>query len=504
MNSVRSDGHSRTTALAFIVLVAAVFATFGWLSPGYDDEFYNIALARTAGAFDVAHWWGVANVDPVHPGGQYITNFVLHAALNDWRLVRAVSAAAAGSAVALYILASVTRTSRLLPLAAAVVAFSPTLLLWSTGLRWQSLFLALTMLLLIFAQDKRTSGNMYWLRLGITAILLCYVGYLGLVLAPLVVAWALWSRRGDFRREWPVVAVVAAAAIALYLPELGRLLGSGTSASNGQTGSLWLSTAGAAQGLLINSGLFPLSGIGIFTAFATAVVATAVAVIHWRQISRDPLAWLVIAFAVVLAVSGLGVKFRNVVPILPVFLGLIFQYGFAGQRVKPLIAAGIIVLALTNTIGAVNLLRHTRTAKGSWNLPIEATIAELAKPYAGCTQVVLLTIDPGLAWHAAERGYRVLGPYGDKSSKVPAGDCVVAAVTYSGPFGRANYAHAFSRLPSHAFETLQLGRDPDAAIKRRFDPSVPDYYVELRRYPPLDRGADYSAWTSMLGDAQRP
>ncbi|MFW5680215.1 MAG: hypothetical protein ACOC3D_08095 [Pseudomonadota bacterium] len=509
MGAPAGDAASRLgvpVQIAVILAVGLVYALFGLTSLGYDDEFINIAVYYSVLEPSWSAYLEAAHRDPVHPPGAYLVNFVLYAWLGDWSLVRAASAGFVGSCLGAYVVRRVAFDRLALFAALAVVVLSPTLLMWTTGLRWHGPFTAVLLLLLLLAADRTAHPWAHWSRLGALAVLLCYLGYLGLLLAPLVGLYALFERRRTLWAERLPIVVVTLGVCLAYSWELVGFVAENQAldrlgGDSAQTGSLLGSVVGMAQGILVNTGIFPLSVLGVATAATTALTLAVLLMAHGRRLAGEPLVWFLVAAIAILVATGMGAKYRNVTPVLPILLGLVVTLALQAPRYRSAALLGVVLLAATNLAGLHNLVRREDTAKGSWNTPVDATMAALAARADDCQTTYVLTWLGELAFHAAARGHPVLGYKIDRAAvpsvEIPAGACVAALITARGSLAQGTHAALLADLPDTPIERLAIGRDRHVAAKRWFAPELPDYYVELLHYGPLPAARPFPAWDAV-------
>jgi hypothetical protein len=273
-----------------------------------------------------------------------------------------------------------------------------------------------------------------------------------------------------------------------------------------QTGSLLRSAVGVLHGSLVNSGIFPLSVLGAVALLGTAGGIVMILISHSRTIAADPRIWLLSALVGVLTVSGLGGKFRNVTPLIPLLLGVVVAYALMVSRRQRVTLTGLALIGATNLLGCVNLLRHEGTAKGSWNTPVRKVVRALAELTSDCTPTFVLTRDPLLAYHTDLAGYPVLMPItreraldspSPAGTTIPAEACVAGLITFRGSLDAATFASLMSDLDFESARHAFIGKDPHAAVKRRFDRDIPDYYVELKISDRMERPMILRRWENV-------
>lgn len=481
-------------ALARLAVIAAVYALVAWFSLGYDDEFYNIALVERS--HTLLATLAASTAADVHPVGQYALDFSLYWLLGDWSGVRVAGALAL--AFALWRLVETqlptprTRWLAGLPL----VALHPTVLMWGSGLRWTGYFTALYVAAFLWAKTPQRGRGVYWGGLAALLVVLLYLNFYALVLAVPLVAFAVHQRRGGGRAELRPAALALALAAIAALPPVWMLATRQARHIPLQTGSLLTGVSEGGQAFLVNFGLFPLSWPGLACAALTAALAAGWLYAGLRRGRLDPTTLLVVASVALLIGCGLGAKARNFTPLLPVFMA-----SLAAQALRPETPraprGALAGLAALQAIGLYHVAAHVDTAKGAWNYPVAATLAAVRDETAACGgRLVVAVYDPTFSYYLAKTpGVRVVGPFAaDASPRVPAGECLVALRTFRGSFAPSFLDRMIDELPASAANTRTLGPDRYAAIKRRFDPDVPDAYVILDIFGPLAEARELPSW----------
>ena len=501
----RSMTGTRVLDVAMAGLALAVYVLVAIQSPGLDDEFFNI---RGYLAAERSESWRAffdyASRDPVHPTGSYLLSFALRGLLGSWELVRAVKSAA------VFLLAWLL-LGRLFPSLRwkgldlrPLVLLSPSLLLWCTGLRW---FGEATVLVLAAAAADRLVDRRRWSFfpfLGLIVLAMIHVSYIGLVLGPVLLAFHLLRHPSLRTQTWPLAASLLLLALGSALP-LTEVL---NSTRTDQTGSLLRSTAGTLHGVLVNHGIFPLSAAGVVTLLATATLFALLLALRPRELFRSSCGRLSIALLLALALSGLGVKFRNVTPVLPLLYGTAFALALSsrpGERpaFRHLLQGSLLLFLATSLYGLVNVLSHERTAKGSWNLPVAETVQTVKGLTDRCENALVVVWDPVLQYHLWNAGIDTadLGYDGGEPARDPAAlrstDCLFIVWTNRGTSGEAEF---FSASTLDLTTLAEIAADEDHAAKARVDPLIPEYYVTIHSLDPLAASHEAGLFTESFYD----
>lgn len=495
----------RIVNLALLAAAASIYGAVAALSPGYDDEFHNIRWfleAQTGGR--LSDFLAAASVDLVHPTGSYLLGFGLRALLGDWELVRLVKSLS-------FFLLGLHLLGRLFPGLAwrgldlrVLVLLSPSLLLWCTGLRWFGEF---TLLLLAALAADRIIDRGRWPffpLLGLLLLAMLHTSYMGAVLAPIVLGHHLVGHPSLRSQARPLALTMLLLALGGALP-LAAVL---EAPRDTQTGPLLRSLAGTLHGLLVNHGVFPLSWPGAATLLATTSLFGLVIALRFRDLVRDRMGPVALAMIAAVALTGLGERFRNVTPLLPLVLGLALSAALQrrpGERplLRRALAVSVLLFAATNLWGMLNVLGHTGTAKGSWNLPVRATVEEVRRLVADCPRALVVVWDPVLQHSLWEAGMDTADlRRGDSqpaldSASLRAADCVLVVWTYPGATRGTPF---FSERALQLVPLARIGRDPDQAAKARLDPLVPDHYVTILAADPVAASRHARLFTDSLLD----
>lgn len=479
--------------VALWVLACLAYAAVALTSPGYDDEFYNMLVVGSGRALAVQidfinHW-------DVHPPGQYLINAALFAMTGSWPVVRAIGALACALAVTRFAGLHRLTDARAMLLQFVLVVMHPALLMWCTGLRWTTYFVPLFLLALLWLRRDTSAPWRFWPVLALLCLGLFALNYLALLLVPLIVAFVAWRRFGQLRREWPAILVSAAVAAPFLLYQLQILVRFQLGVSGPQTSGPLAGLAGLAQGIAVHVGIFSLSVVGVVTLLAFAGLWLRLCLRQGRALVRDHETWLILGGLLLVLAAGLAGKWRNLVPLVPPIFARIVP--LATRTPDRLSIALAWVLAASNLIGCVNVARHWDTNKGSWNMPVAATVEATRAAVAqrcGTATPVILTLDPVLAAHVAQRTpFAVIGPrpQGLPTPLTRDGDyCVLRLATYLGAVPDRVQAEMLRNLPPGEV-VARIGRDPAAGIKRRLEPRIPDHYVEIHAHGRMRRVPDY-------------
>jgi hypothetical protein len=474
----------RRAALAVgFVALTILYGAVGFLCPGYDDEFTNIVLVEQY-AHDLLSLMHVANSTDVHPPGSYFINWVLYRLTNDWHYVRLVSGVFTATAL-FYFYLRFTRAENLRTqlFGYLTICLSPTLLLWTTGLRWYAYFTPI--LMLTFCSLRRESNPWrYYFCLWFGVAILFHIGYAAIVVAPALALYAWLQRRQTIRQDIAPCITLGVIACALCLPQMMSLLHVHLANSSHQTSSMLVSIAGFALNWLSGQGAYPVAPAGISLILGNLLILGILARAP-RALGEPPTLFLLAAEAL-FVIARLAGKFRNLVVLAP-YQGLLQFRIYTLARAEWQRVLLILLFGIGNLWGLVNVATHRDTIKGSWNTPYGEALAAAEQDAQSCRKKIALTSDPVLQYALQRSGWIVATervPSDPPSAVLDSNDCVTVFSTFRGAMSYAKHRLLFTSLDLRARDIArrEFGRDDYAGFKRRFDSDVPDHYLTEIRY----------------------
>ena len=478
---VHTDTPKSAYSVVILVSVCALYVLVAYASPGYEDEFYNIPIVERATSF----WAMIDQIsrEDVHPVGQYVINYLLFKCFNSWSIARVAGALASAFAVWSFVQSSDFEGTGKKTLALTLVALNPTLLLWCTGLRWLTYFVPLFLFTLIWLRRNISSPAAFWSVFTALLAGLFHINYITILLGPPILALAVYNRRESLSREAIVIAFTLGIGVLLCLPQFYFFFYYQRLNNSEQEGGIIQSMAGAAQGLLVNMGVFPLSMFGA----ASVILLFAVVIMIVRERGFSLIANKSVIFlgsAIVLMIlSGVATKPRNLAPLVPVLMASLIV--LASQLKAWRLAQGALLgVALINLVGIRNVVAHQDTAKGSWNLPVERVKTIVEQRAKSCRGRLIVAVNEPVLTYALEQARTsvVVSPYGGLS---PAGavaepdDCLIALRSYRGSMSKDAYQRMLGDLPASPAEEILIDKDVYASIKSKFDPDIPEYYIRV-------------------------
>jgi hypothetical protein len=475
---------SSTTRIWRRLALIATVLLYGWVaffSPGYDDEIFNISIVESKSFAELYTW---ANLDDVHPAGQYLINRALWSATGNWPIVRLLTAVTA--ALSIWLVWRMVRwPTRLMGVFAYVaICLNPASLLWCASLRWYAYFVPVFNLLCVLLLRNPASPAFFWGAFFLLSTTLLQIGYAALALVPVAFAIALHGRRREVRHELWYIATCAAVALLLSFYQLTVFFTVHARNSASQTSELRQAILQVGMHVLSNQGAYPVSVLGIIL-IAGNLLLLFTGLISLRSVRLGPASALFVFGALVLCATTLSGKVRNMVTV-STFQGVFQTMLFGHLRSKPLLACAMCLITVGNAGSIINVVRHRDTTKGMWNTPYAEVLADLQEKQRtlGCERLQVVTHDLVVSYHASRQpGATVVtvGRNGWREQITRFMDCQAAVQTYRGFIDKNTvdeYAALISELPGRV-ETVHFGPDAYAGFKRRFDPDIPDYYVRV-------------------------
>ena len=452
--------------LAVFVSLAVLTAVSNANGAFYDDEIFSIKLIQLGGSLRGV--WALANSFDVHPPLGYALDVALFKLSGSFKSVQLVVGLV--NAVALAFMAKLAAQSldrRTWWTLCALLGTDASAVMWGASLRWYGWFNPIFTCALAVILWGRIGAFTGAVLVGLTGLALFHIGYLAVIVAPLLgLVWTWRFRVGIDRATLVRSGAAIAIAGALCLPQLVVLLRVHLPYPVANSGPLPIALAQTLHEVLIGSAVFP---IGVLPAAAALVLAFALASLAWQRswVNRAwlaPLALLVMGAALLMALSGIGYRPRNAL--------------FAHLAALPLMAAGLarlpspwrlaalIAVGTFQLEGVANVALHQHTDKRSFNTPYPAMLSTIALLSSTCRRTVIahddVVLDALLSRRTPQYGLRSRA-----AQTLAAGDCVIVetgSVQVLDPAARAQALAALARLPVRAEPPRVFGREPGMPV----------------------------------------
>jgi hypothetical protein len=470
-------------------VIAAIFVMVSLNTEGYDDEFYNIRYVREMSLSRMVYFM---QHEDLHPPLSYIINYFLFKLLGSWNLVRLCSALFFLSALFYLIQKASIRQYRWGIL--LLLGLNPTIMLWSTGLRWYAYMLPILLLLTAMPKPEK---KYYWPWFFGWMLVAGYIGYAGLFLLLPYFLYYWLEDKTIFSLKWKRVLPWAIGFGVLYAYQAYVFVTvhskmNMTQTANQQVFDLKSTLISYVSSILANQGLFPLSVFGILSIIGTTILCIA-ALIDWKKVNKQK-HWLVFLLgSAIFLVTGIGGKLRNLMLLEPaknsLFIGL-------WDRSRKWVLVGFLLLIIGNLAGVYNVLAHRQTTKNAWNLPVAKTLKAIRLQKDTTASEIFFTHHPSYTYYLTIEKEKLISLYSGlyfDSSYIHQSVNKLALDT-----GRKNFIFLFtyrgrSMEPDH-FAALKASvksircdsiahffydKDEEHSIKKRFFPDYPEYQTEV-------------------------
>lgn len=484
----QADFKSKLQYSALIFVSVAIISIISVQNGSfYDDEIYNI---NSVTENDAASLWRYINAADVHPPGSYLINKLLFALLGSWESVKIFGGILNGLGLAVFAFLAFGKINAAMrwPLALLLMA-SGTHIMWGASVRWYAYFNPIFTIALGIILFSTISVTKRTLVLGASIILLFYLSYAAFCAAPVLLLAHVSREKWRLKRNDIVLLIlVGFVSFLVCLPQLNNLIHVQLLSQAKQTGSFFSALIQVAITLLVGNAVFPIAILpAIYTAAVLALVLFFIFLKPKSQLDWIALAALTVG-ALAMAASGIGIKPRNSVFLLPLIF-LIVSSSIAALP-KPLSRGAIALVALFQIAGITNVIEHRGTLKGSFDTNYNSAIATIRAWKKQCRgDVFVFHHDVVFGYLLDASSIKNSSPF--SSSKATQfdftdGDCVIFVKTFHGGFDSGTIASYFQSTQAPGLEPTGIQRiseDPGAAAKSWIaKESFPQYLIVLYRY----------------------
>ena len=420
-----ASGHSVGTAGAkgltfFFLLLSCILAILCVSTRNiYDDEHTSLGYVNRS----VSEIIQTANSGNVHPPGMYLlAHFAFRAIPSPrWMTLVVLALLYIGLAVCAFNLTPLFGTQKEQICFLILATLQPQLLMWGLTIRWYGWWTPLALIVLIdtlqpqSAQHPPQFSYTRAIRIAIQLAALFYINYVTLIFL-LALSVSLLYRYS--RKSWKQYAVTLFLFALLIFPQLSAFFRVHVAGRDRQRSSVVVSLAHLAESVFTSEAYLPWLPVAIvaFLCFAALLVVGIIRAVQAAQASSITDALLTsnrglasivlfsVCFGVLIGASGLGVKPRSALILIPT-LAPLFALIIGGLRSHVLQSALIGFLLLWEGIGTEHLVRRHGLAKSNMNDRPEEVVAFIRN--TATTSVigncpVLVTYDPLLTLDAEE------------------------------------------------------------------------------------------------------
>lgn len=478
--------------LLLVLLLSALYFSTAFHSYGYDDEYYNIRQVREHGFLNL--YLTMQQTD-LHPPLSYIINKLLYLLLGDWTWVRMSSSFFFLSS--LFYLYRKTQDPLGGLLLLIFIGFNPSVLLWTTSIRWYAYVLPL--LVLLHAAPSYQS-KWYWRYFFIISFLICMLAYIGFLFVPIYFIYYFINDKNAVRVKLKRISLPVVLFAILYAWQFYVFLTVHSKSelpTNQQIFSLKESVRSYVSSVLANQGLFPLTLFGMVAMAGMGAIGIYSIVNIKRFLTVNRPFFLFLGLSILLIITGVAGKIRNLFLLEPAKASLI-SMGRNG-RANWLFIVGCALILVGNLSGVRNVIRHEKTTKNAWNIQMSAALAFLWEKERPGKEVFYFTHHPSFSYHLTQEKRKVISFYNDlyfDSSMITARvaqmdttrPCdIIFLINYKGRSISVNQFKAMmssiKEMTSHAaaVDSFYLQEDTDFMVKRKYFQDYPRFTTIVYR-----------------------
>jgi hypothetical protein len=475
-------------------LIMVIYASVGYFSPGFDDEYFNLMVVEHFGS-------GIASytqTTDVHPPLSYLLNNWLFKSFGKWEYVRMIS----GILTATSIIAAISSLGRNRNVSFSLIliyllAFNPAILMWGTSLRWYGYFIPLLIWLIIVPENMKW----HWPKFFLLMLLMGYLAYISFFILPSMFLYYWIKDKRDALIKIKAILIPGILSLLIYIPQLIIFFNVHYPRSGGQVFSLPSGLIGVLSTYFSNQGVFPLSVPGIASALGSGIVLLYLT----REVKKElkgPYLLSLFTGLIILLATRIAGKMRNLIVLIPM------QVLWIAEKIsKPIsrwivFAAGLIIFG--NLVGSYNVITHEDTTKNSWNIPVREVTDLINKELEKEKSSILLYChDPIITWHLEKRGYQVRSPYAHQKIITQDKKISNVVVIWTNPGYLPKrvidlYHFEIDLMKSSSQTDYIMGKDKYASIKRKKEPQYPDELVKISVIKDPDQIAASSAWSPVF------
>lgn len=498
MNSKKyiSQNQEKFEYVSIIIyaLTLILYITVGFYSPGYDDEFYNIALIEKLGTKTIKF---TQNND-VHPPLSYVINNVLYNLNHNWHWVRLIYSLITSVSI-IYLLTRVKKEygnlSELIMF--FLLACNPTLLMWGTSIRWYSLFISIVIWMSITPNSENRLN--YWGKLFLGLLILCFTGYVGFLLIP-AFFWIYWKRKqSTLKSEWIYLSVFLSLWIALYWNQFSVFLNIHLKESSSQFQSTQNNILGVLISLFSNQGIFPISILGILLILSFSIIYLTESKTIFKK--NNPIFSIpYFGSSLIFVFSGIAGKFRNLLILVPWQMLWTSISIFRRKKYSLVYKLAIAIILTGNIVGLYNVIMHEDTTKNSWNIPINEIVNFVDKNSLAKDKILIYSHDPIITWTLQNKGYELRSPYNLKkeiATTTPIN--IIIIETYQGKISSWLYKKMTREINEIKYKekyTLNFKKDKYYRLKKHLDDKYPEYIANITILKNVSNVELNSSWQS--------
>ena len=375
----RSSQDARALTAIFLAISLLISLAILSVRNTYDDESSSLAFVGSS----VSQIIKTANSGDVHPPGMYLLAHFAYQAIPSprWMTLFTLLLLYAGLSVFAFAITPLFATIRARICFLLLATLHPQLLMWGNTIRWYGWWTGLALVTLIFALHPDPSGfkpRLTYVRSALLGLLLACLFYINYITLVFIATLGLAILLRYSWQAWKQYLMVFAVFLPLIVPQLHAFLTVHSAGSKGQRSGFLLSLARLIEAIVCSEAYLPWHPLAILAALAflfLAIVGVRQAARFSRSPAASPAVWTAynslasiilfsLIFFVLVALSGLGVKPRNGLLLLPVLAPLV---ALLVDTLRPLVAqyTFIGIFGLWSAVGVEHLLHRQGLAKAS-------------------------------------------------------------------------------------------------------------------------------------------
>lgn len=487
---------SKKSSLVFFemflfAILAFLYLYVSYHSYGYDDEYFNIRQIRE---HDLLSLIQTIQQTDIHPPLSYMINKVLFNILQDWTFVRMVSSVL--FLASLFLFCRKTKNPVINIFFLLFLGLNPSVLLWTTSIRWYAYVLPLLVLLhIVPAYDRKW----YWWYFFMICWFICMLGYIGFLLMPVYFLFYWIQDQHKFIHKLKRILLPGSLFILLYVYQFYLFItihNRTELTGNQQVFDLFASIQSYVASTFSNQGLFPLTFFGILSIVGMLLICFHGLINVRIYLKEHTFLFLFAALSIITVFTGVAGKIRNLFLIEPSKVSFMLV-GMSVKRGRWLWVLGVLFVLVANLAGISNVVQHQQTTKNGWNIKMPETLAKLEGIERKNKATIYFTHHPSFSYHLTTKNKQVVsfynGLYFDSSlikTRVQQLDTsksydIIFLVNYRGRSITENYFQlmisTIDKMKARAkqVDEYDLHEDPDFRIKQRFYPDYPRYTTRV-------------------------
>lgn len=477
-NLVKINHGAIRATLFFVIIVLYIIVAYS--SYGFDDEFYNIKIVEYYSPQEIISL--APELNPHHPNWSIYSNAILFYLTKDWSLVRVFYGLIflVGMGLAYRILNLRDEMSKTIMF--CLVFLNPSLLIVGTSLRWYSQLIPVLSILIAISLRKDTSKVSFWLLFILLSTLAFNLNYISILIIPALLVFLMHKMiLVNQKLHMPLLSLLMLLIINIF--SLRDFLYKAIHNGDSQTSGLIQSLFGYIEFQTIGLSSVPNSLAGII-GIIISLSLLGFFIIGFKKLDKKILFLYLINITLIIA-SGVGGKFRNFYSI--IFLDSLVKTKLLSTFFNKTTYIFLLLLLLNFAFGSFNILTHSNTMKGSWNMPYADTIDTIDNliKINNCEDSIAISHDIGIDWHLRKSSISTLYFYNDKDwimqIKNLKPSCQFYISTSAGSLNRDYKLEldAYFKNNRDVIQKIFLKEDKAYKIKKLLVPNIQKYYVEI-------------------------